>query len=340
MLRQVILRFFTHCIFAVALLLPTAAVSEPITLKLAFFSSDRTHIYRAAIKPFVDAVNAQGQGKVQIEIHLSGSLGQYPIKQSKMLRDGKADIAFVVQPYETKEFPDSTVIEMPGLFKNAREASLAFSHMASNGLMRGFDDFVILGAYAGEPESLHMRPPVASLADLKGKRVRTNNKIETAIFKKLDISPKFIPLTTTALAISAGEVDGAAAPPVPMIEFGIGRVTPYHYMLGTSCVPFSLLMTKQRFERLPADVQALIRKYSGEWLTDQYIRVNATSTELVMNQLKSEPRRHVVFPSQADLKIAYGIFDAIVSAYTGGSPHNAELVKAAKAEVARIRSRE
>jgi hypothetical protein len=58
-------------------------------------------------------------------------------------------------------------------------------------------------------------------------------------------------------------MDGARAPPLPMVEFGISRVTAYHYMLGTSSVPLMLVMSRKRFDALPADVQALIKKYGG-----------------------------------------------------------------------------
>ncbi len=318
-------------------LLPALAKADPITLKLAFFSSDRTHLYRSAVKPFVDAVNKEGKDRVEIDVHLSGSLGQYPINQSQLLRDGIADIAYVVQPYERKLFPDSTVIELPGLYKDGREATLVFSKLVAARLMRGFDDFFVLGTFASEPESLHLRPPATSLVDLKGKRIRANNDIEIAIFKRLDIEPVFVPLTQTALAISSGKIDGAAAPPAPMIEFGIGRVASHHYMLGTSCVPLSLLMTKKKFDSLPADVQAIIRKYSGEWLDENYIRINESSTALIMDHLKSEPRRTVTYPSKADMKTAQTVFDAVIADFTVASPHNAELVGAARAEVVKSR---
>ena len=124
-----------------------------------------------------------------------------------------------------------------------------------------------------------------------------------------------MPLTETALAISSGKIDGAAAPPAPMIEFGIGRVASHHYMLGTSCVPLSLLMTKKKFDSLPADVQAIIRKYSGEWLDENYIRINEASTALIMDHLKSEPRRTVTYPSKADMKTAHTVFDAVIAGY-------------------------
>ncbi len=331
-------RLLRRIIVTALVLLPTMAAAEPIKLKLAFFSSDRTHLYRAGVKQFVDAVNAEGKGKVEIEVHLSGSLGQYPINQSQLLRDGKADIAYIVQPYERTRFPDSTVIELPGLYKDGREATLTFSHLIAKGLMRDFDDFLVIGAFASDPESLHLRPPITSLADLKGKRIRANNDTEIEILKRLGAEPAFVPLIETALAISSGKIDGAAVPPVPMVEFGIGRVAPHHYMLGTSSVPLSLLMTKKRFNSLPADVQVIIKQYSGEWDAENYVRINESSTALVMNQLESDKRRTVVFPSKADMKIVGPIYESIVNAYSAESPHNAKLVEAARAEVTKIRA--
>ena len=68
-----IVKFLRVIVLALALL-PVVATAEPIKLKLAFFSSDRNHLYRSAVKPFVDAVNAEGKGRVEIEVYLSGKL--------------------------------------------------------------------------------------------------------------------------------------------------------------------------------------------------------------------------------------------------------------------------
>ena len=272
----------------------------------------------------------------RLRIYLSGALGQYPIKQSQLLRDGKADIAYIVQPYERAEFLDSTVIELPGFYKDGRDATLAFSYLARTGLMRGYDDFFTIGTFASEPESIHMRSPAASLADLKGRKIRANNDTESIIFNKLGIKPVIVPLMETALAISSGKIDGAAAPPVPMIEFGIGRVAPHHYMLATSSVPLSLLMTKERFASLPEDVRAIIKKFSGPWTVENYIRINEASTAaIIVIQLESDPCRTVVTPTQDDMKIVEAVYKSIVYDFAAANPHNAKLTAAARASVAR-----
>lgn len=318
-------------------LLPGMAAAEPIKLKLAFFSSDRSHLYLSAVKPFVDAVNAEGKGRVEIDVYLSGKLGNDLTKQSQLLLDGTADIAYVVQPYERGVFPDSPIIELPSLYRDGREGTRIFSKLVATGLIRGFENFFTIGTFASEPESFHTRSPVASLAALKGMRIRANNDTEIAAIKIFGATSVFVLLNETAEAISSGRIDGAMVPPVPMIEFGIGRVAPNHYFLRTSCVPQSLLMSRKRFDGLPADVQAIIRKYSGDWFAENYNRINEASTAVVMAQLASDARRHVVFPSKADLQTADVGFKSIVDAFATESPHNAELVGAARAELAKSR---
>jgi TRAP-type C4-dicarboxylate transport system substrate-binding protein len=105
-----------------------------------------------------------------------------------------------------------------------------------------------------------------------------------------------------------------------------------------SCVPQALLMNRKRFESLPADVQAIIRKHSGAWFVDNYTRINEASTALVLNQLKSDSRRTVTIPSAADMKTADVAFKSIVDGYAAMNSHNAELVDAARAAVASLHS--
>ena len=329
---------FLRVIVVALALLPVAATAEPIRLKLAFFSSDSNHLYLSAVKPFVDAVNAEGKGRVAIDVYLSGKLGRDLSKQTQRLRDGIADIAYVVQPYEREAFPDSPVIELPGLYRNGREATEVFSRLVASDLMRGFKNYFVIGAFASDPENIHTRSPVASLAGLKGKIIRANNETEYTIIEKLGAKSVFIPLNKTADALSAGKIDGAMVPPAPMIEFGIGRVAANHYMLPTSCVPQSLLMTQQRFESLPNDVQEIIRKHSGAWFRENYNRINESSTALIMTVLNSDAHRKVVMPSKADMKTADAIFKSIDDAYAAANPHNAELVNAAQKIISTFRA--
>lgn len=68
-------RSFARLAIAASFLLPVTAAAEPITLKLAYYSSDRSALYQAGIKPFVIAVNAAAKDLIHIDVVFSSTLG-------------------------------------------------------------------------------------------------------------------------------------------------------------------------------------------------------------------------------------------------------------------------
>jgi TRAP-type C4-dicarboxylate transport system substrate-binding protein len=326
------------CAMFLFVLLPYAAVAEPIELKLAFFSSDQSMTYLAAIKPFVDAVNSEGHDQIKIVLYSGGVLGREISQQPDVVLDGTADIAFVVPGYTPARFPDNTVIELPGLFNDTREATLTYTRLIALNALTGYQSFFVIGAYVSEPETIHGRLPIASLADLKGQRIRVNNRIEAAALEKLGAIPVPMQITKVAAAVSSGEIDGAAVARTPLSDYGILRVATNHYFLGTSGAPLALLMNRATFDALPKLVQDIIRKYSGEWSAAQFIETYDRSDIQILEHLSSDPNRKVVFPSPADLNTAHAAFKAVIAEWTTTSPHNSELLKLTETEIAKLRS--
>src|ERR1700733_12348429 len=113
----------TRCALLALALSPFAAAAEPISLQLAYITSDRSQFYLYVIKPFVDAVNAEANGAIKIEVYFSGVLDGNLPQQPRLVLDGVADIAFIVPGQSPDLFPDNTVLELPGLFNDAREVT-------------------------------------------------------------------------------------------------------------------------------------------------------------------------------------------------------------------------
>ena len=246
------LKLLARCALLSLALLPCAAAAEPIKLKMAYFSSDRSTTYLAAIKPFVDAVNAEAAGLVQIDVGFSGTLGRDPAQQLQLVLEGTADLAFVVPGYTPARFPDNTIIELPGLFSGIREATLVYTSLIAAGELRGYDDLFVVGAFATEPETIHTRPPASSLAALKGMRIRANNPVQGAALAGLGMVPVQMPINQAASAISGGRLDGSMVGPAPLMEFGIARVAPNHYLLGVSSAPVLVVMNRKKLESSPS----------------------------------------------------------------------------------------
>jgi TRAP-type C4-dicarboxylate transport system substrate-binding protein len=331
---KVIARFVSLAI----VLAPLVAAADPIKLKLAYFTSDQSNIYKIAIKPFVDAVNDDTRGGVKIEIYAGGSLGRDQAQQARLVRDGVADISFVTLGPTGDQFADESVMELPGLFDDLREATLVHTRLIASRTVEGYGDFFVIGAFATEPQSIHMRPVVATLEDLRGKRIRANNSLEAMALAKLGMYPVILPIAKTAEAVTQGTIDGATSVVAPLITFGLGRVTTYHYFLRLGSNVTTIVMNRKRFESLPKVAQDAIRGYSGEWLAARYIEGFEPYNKKVLEELKSDPSRKVIFPSQAETDVAKQAFKVVAAEWVEANPHNRQLLNGVEAELRQIRS--
>ena len=332
------LKTLARCTLLWLILSSAASAAEPIKLKMAYFSSDRTTTYLAAIKPFVDSVNTEATGLVQIDVSLSGTLGKNPTQQLQLVLDGTADMAFVVPGYTPERFPDNEVVELPGLFKNNREATLVYTGLIAANALRGYDDLFVVGAFAAEPETIHTRLPAASLEALAGRRIRSNNPVQGVALAGLGMVPVEIPINQTSSAISSGKLDGAMTGPAPLVEFGISRVVSNHYLLAVSAAPLLVVMNRKKFEGLPEQARQIIRKFSGEWTAERYIEIYLAENKAALESLKQDPNRKVVVPSPIDLARANAVFKAEVDTWSATDPRHRQLLAKVEAELKKIRA--
>jgi len=332
------LKALACCALLSFLLLARPAVAEPIKLKLSYFTSDTEVIYRSGVKPFVDSVNAEANGLLEIDVYSSGSLGKSYAGQMQLLLDGVADFAFVNPALTPEEFPDDGVLELPGLFRDVRESTAVYARLVASGALRGYQDFTVIAVLTGGPQNINTRMPISSLQDLQGQKIRAANRTEAATLQALGMSATIIPINQTAEAISRGTVDGATGPAAIMNDFGIARVTSCRYLIRMGFPPLAFLMNKKKFDSLPAAGQDIIRRFSGEWLAARYAQTFDTDNDLMMKQFKSDPRRTTVVPSQADLDTAQAVFATQIKNWQAGNPRNIQLLAAAEAEIEKLRS--
>ncbi len=322
-------------VFAVAA--AAAASARPITLKLSYASSDRSAAYLSLVKPFVDAINDDSRNLLKIVVYFSGQAGPVT-QQPDFVSSGKVDIAFIVPGISTKQFPDEAVIELPGLFRDTREATLVHTRLVAEDALQGYRDYYVIGAVATQPETIHSRKPTASLADLKGQTLRVNNSVSGEAIGKFGAASKLISLNDTGDAISSGTVDGAIVQLAQLSDFGVGRLVSHHYLLPVSSAPLALVMNRKAFDGLPEDAKQLIRDHSGAWLAERYVETSDVLNRRALDQLRADTRRTVIEPAPADLATARRAFDDVAWAWSAMNSRNGRRFALVKAEIAKLRS--
>ncbi len=323
---------------AMALLPYVTASAEPIELKLSFFSSEKTDTYRDGIKPFVDAVNAEGKGLVTIKVYLNGALDKAVAEQPKLVAEGVADIAWVVPGQTPYRFPDNQALELPGLFKDVREGTLVYTRLIAANALRGYEKFFVIGAYASAPAVIHSRKPTASLAALNDQKIRTNNSVEAEALVSFGAIPTIMPALRLADALTRGALDAIVMSPGGLFQFGTAGLAANHYLLGLGAAPLVVLMNRKKFDSLPEAAQALIRKYSGKRAAATWIEHYGATEQRSLDKIESDPARTAVKPSQADRAAAQKVYRAMIDAWAAKSARNRELLRTIEANLTAIRS--
>jgi TRAP-type C4-dicarboxylate transport system substrate-binding protein len=307
-------------------------------LRVSFFASDRQFAYSGVVKPFADAINLAGHGTVALDVYTSGALERGYPQQLRLVQEGGADIAWVNPGLTPELFPDNAVMELPGLFRDAREATQVFADLAEKRLLRGYDDLMVIGAFGSAPLTLHTRVPALSLADLKGKRIRAISRVESELLKTLGMEPMQIPINQTSDALNRGAIDGTSAAMEVLADFGISRFVNHHYLVGLGSVPLLLVMNRRRFEELPESAKQLIRDHSGKWVGDRYVATVSKYEADVLKKLKADSRRKFANPSPAELSEVRAAFKAVIEDWAADNPRGRELLATIEVELAKLRA--
>jgi TRAP-type C4-dicarboxylate transport system substrate-binding protein len=249
------------------------------------------------------------------------------------------DIGFIVPPFTPGRFPDSEVLELPGVFNDLAEGTRVYTRLAQSGVLADYGNFIPIAMWSTPPFSLHSNFPINSVKDLKGKKVRGSGVIQIESLKSLAAVPVGMPPTEVPEALSRRTIDASTSQPAVLYDFGLDRVTSHHYFVKLGIVPLAVVMNRQKFDSLPQAGQDAIRKHSLDWINRLYLDSMLEYDSSLVKKLQSDPKRKVVFPDAADQRAAQVAFEPVIKAWVAKSPRNAELYKALTAEIDKDRAK-
>jgi TRAP-type C4-dicarboxylate transport system substrate-binding protein len=306
-------------------------------LKWAVFTPDSEVTFRTVMKPFAETVERETDSAVVFDLFPNGALGRNPGQQPQMVIDGVADLAWVVPSYSPGRFPDTEVLELPGLFKDLHESSLVATRLNQRKVLNDYGDFYVIGMWGTAPYSIHTNFPVNSIGELKGKTIRASSKTESAALRAFGAVPIGMPVTEIPEAISRGTISGTTSHLSPFFDFGLDRVTNNHFFIGLGVVPLAVLMNRKKFDALPQSARAVIEHNAGDALTNRWIESITSYNEANLEKLKSNPKNKVVFPTQAQLDEAQRLLAPVRDEWVAASDRHRELKAALDTELAAVR---
>lgn len=244
------------------------ALAQDVTLKLHQFLPAQANVPKLVLDVWADKVEADSNGRIKVERYPSMQLGGKPPELMGQVQDGVADIVWTVVGYTPGRFPSTEVFELPFMMTNARAVSRAYWQMFEKHMKdTEFRDVHILGTWVHGPGMIHTNRPVNVPADMEGLKIRGGSRSVNSLLTKLGATPVGMPVPAVSEGLSKGVIDGTTIPWEVTAALKVPELVKNHTEFSGAALytlTFVLAMNKDKYESMPADLQAVIDKNSGE----------------------------------------------------------------------------
>lgn len=225
-------------------------------------------------------------GRVKVNIYPSGTLLGPTALYEGTFR-GIADISFVVAQWTPGRFPKSEVIDLPPAIPSALDATNVYWDFYNKFLTDEWKEVKVLSFHVQYPQGLHTKSkPIRTFEDIKGLKMRVYG-IGKDVMKAYGGVPVSMPTSEAYEAIRQGVVGGIMIPFCEMKGYRLIDVCNYHTEVDSIASPFFIIMNKQKWESLPADMKQIIDKeFTSYWNKESAMiwdRWETTGREFVRN---------------------------------------------------------
>ena len=183
------------------------------------------------------------------------------------VRDGVADISWIVYGYTPGKFVNTMIAELPGIPGNARQKSVAFQKthekfFAKSGEAKGVQ---VLANYTHGPGMANTVKKVTSYKELEGVKMRVGGGVANAIGTALGIAGVNAPAPKVYEIISGGVADGVMFPFETMHAFKIAELAKYSLSNpdGMYTTAFAVIMNNDTYNDLSASHKKCIDDMRG-----------------------------------------------------------------------------
>ena len=256
-------------LLAAALILTTGtAQAQEVTLRLHQFLPPQATIPSQAIDPWIERVETESGGRIEIQHFPAMQLGGAPPSLFDQARDGVVDIVWTVLGYTPGRFSKTEAFELPFMVTTGEATSRAFHQYVTETALDEFADVQPLVFHTHGPGLLHVKGEgVRSMEDMDGLKLRGPTRVITGMLDRLGATAIGMPVPAVPESLSKGVIDGAVIPWEVTVPLRVSELVETHTGFegdhGLYTATFAMVMNRDSYEGLPDDLKAVIDANSG-----------------------------------------------------------------------------
>ena len=273
--------------FALLMMAPLSVLAKPdYLIKFATLAPPGT-AWMNLLEEWGENVKTRSNGRLAFKFYPGGVQGDEPEVLKKMRFKQLQGGAFTGYGIGRMYSP-ARVMELPFLFRNVEEIDHVRAHFMPE-FKQGFRDngYELVGWM--EVGFVHMfsNQPIRSLEEMQSRRVWLwqGDPIGKAFFKASGISPIPLSIVDVYTSLSTGLIDTAYAPPLGAIALQWFTKTKYVSSISLTNGMGGLIVSRRFFDRLPADLQAILRE-SGEEAGEKLVTATRIDNEKALDELR------------------------------------------------------
>lgn len=245
-----------------------AADPKPVKLSFGHIWSTSTW-YHGLLEQWAKRIEEGTNGSVQFVMYPASQLAK-PTDFYRMTVSGGADSSIGLPGWVVGRFPLTLLVESPPCFPLGADNGPLYWELykSQEPFQKEWREVKMIFIGAQTAQHLMTRNPIRSLADLKGKEIRTYGPT-TAIAEALGAVPVSMPITEAYLALQKGIVEGVIGPWISLQTYKFDEVTKYGLELNAQSAIFVGIMNLKRWNSLTPEQQRVIME-NGDWIAREY----------------------------------------------------------------------
>lgn len=223
------------------------------------------HVMATKVHPwFSDQLSECSGGSLSVK--LENGLAPPPA-QYDTVRDGVADVGWIVHGYTKGKFLTTKMIELPGLPGNAESLSAAFqmTHEKFFAEAKEAKGVKVLANFVHGPGMVNTAKEITSYKQLEGMKIRVGGGVANAVGTALGVAGVNLPAPSVYEAISSGVAEGVFFPAETLYSFKIDELTKFSFMNpdGMYTTSFGFLINQDTYDDLSDEHKACVDQVSG-----------------------------------------------------------------------------
>jgi len=262
----------------------SAKAADPIVLKLATVAPGGTP-WADQINKLKKEIKEKSGGALKLKPYLGGGLGP-EVETAEAVKRGTIDIFAGSTGALASAVPELECLELPYLFPDLAKADkildeVIFEDVKRILLARGY----VLGFWGENGHrSIGSTFPISSLADLKGKKMRSQeNKTHLDTWKALGASPVPIAITETLSSLQTGVVDGFDNTPLFTFAASLYQAISHFTLSEHIYQPGIIVVSKKTWDKLTPEMQAILFADPAKLAKQSRRGVRAMNPQLIEN---------------------------------------------------------